>query len=424
MSEVSADDIGQIQRRVVRVLGISQLFNGLGIAIGVAMAPLAAASTSGSASVGGIASASLVIGTAVSALPLARVAARQGRRAALSLGFGAGAIGSAVAAVSLAAHAWLPMTAAMILFGFSSAASYATRYAATDLARPDRRGSNLAIVIWPTTVGVVAGPNLLSPAEHLSALLGVRPLAGPFFLTGLAFLITTTLVQVGLRPDPLILARSMASASSADAAKPPRPPHKGWGWLPVASLRAQPQVRWCIYAIAVGHAAMIAIMVMAPVDMQQHMLPLATIGMVVSGHLFGMYAPSPVMGWLTDRFSAPKLMIAGLGTVAVAGLVMSAATDRPWLSGIGLFLLGVGWSADVVAGSAILAEQTSTTERPIIQGLNDLVMDVCGVVASIAAGIIVVAASFGALSLATTALIVILLPLQVRIFARNRRQEA
>ncbi len=412
----------RVQRRVVRVLAVGQLFNGLGIAVGVAMAPLAAASVSGSATIGGIASASLVAGTAVSALPMARVASRHGRRPALSLGFGCGAVGSAIAALSLAGHAWLPMIAGMVLFGFSSSASYATRYAATDLARPDRRGSDLAIVVWPTTVGVVIGPNVLAPAQHLAAAWQLAPLAGPFIVTGLAFTITAGLVIAGLRPDPLLLARSLADPGPAAAPRPPR--GRSGGWLPLTSLRALPRVRGCIYAIALGHAVMIGIMVMAPVSMQQRMVPLATIGMVVSGHLFGMYALSPVMGWLTDRLGAPVVILAGLVLAAIAALIMFGAGMHPWLSGLGLFLLGVGWSADVVAGSAMLTQHTPAAERPVMQGLSDLVMDVCGVIASLLAGVIVADASFGTLSLAAVALIAALLPWQMRILARNGGQAA
>lgn len=413
MTSGSAVQAHEAQRRAVRVLAIGQFFNGLAVAIGVAMAPLAAARLSGSALIGGLASSCMVTGTAISALPLARMASRYGRRLALTIGFGLAAFGTAIAVIAASAHAWLPLLAGILVSGAGSAASYATRYAATDLAEPSRRGSALALVVWPTTGGVVLGPNLLAPAERLSAAIGLAPLAGPFVIAGFGFAMSTALVFIWLRPDPLLLARSMASTASPGEAAPD-------GGLPgtrrpLAAMLASPRIRWCIYALAAGHAVMIALMVMAPVNMQEHMFPLSMIGMVVSGHLFGMYAFSPAVGWLTDRYGAPSLLLAGLVTMAVAALLsLAAGAGHPLLMAVSLFLLGVGWSSDVVAGSALLTNVAPITDRPVVQGVSDLAMDLGGALAGLTAGLVVSALSFGALTLAAVGLVAVLLPFQLR----------
>lgn len=407
---ITAGQARQAQRRVVRVLAIGQFFNGLAIAIGVAMAPLAAARLSGSAWIGGLASTCLVTGTAISALPLARIASRYGRRSALTIGLGLAVFGSAIAVIAASAHAWLPLLAGILTSGAGSAASYATRYAATDLAEPSRRGSALALVVWPTTGGVVLGPNLLAPAERLSATVGLTPLAGPFAVAGFGFAISTALMFIWLRPDPLLLARSVASQEGATALGGQPGTRR-----PLAAMLASPRIRWCIYALAAGHAVMIALMIMEPVTMQQHMFPLSTIGMVVSGHLFGMYAFSPVVGWLTDRFGAPSLLVAGLVTMSVAALLgLAAGAGHPLLIAVSLFLLGVGWSGDVVAGSALLTDVAPIADRPVVQGVSDLAMDVGGALAGLAAGLVVSVLSFGALALAVVGLVAVLLPFQMR----------
>lgn len=413
---ITAGQARQAQRRVVRLLAIGQFFNGLAVAIGVAMAPLATARLSGSAWIGGLASTCLVAGTAISALPLARIASRYGRRLALTIGLGLAAVGSAIAVTAASAHAWLPLLAGILISGVGSAASYATRYAATDLAEPSRRGSALALVVWPTTGGVVLGPNLLAPAERLSGTVGLAPQAGPFAVAGLGFAISTALVFIWLRPDPLLLARSVASqdaVASQDGvtALGGQPGTR----RPLAAMLASPRIRWCIYALAAGHAVMIALMIMEPVTMQQHMFPLSTIGMVVSGHLFGMYAFSPVIGWLTDRFGAPSLLVAGLVTMSFAALLgLAAGAGHPLLIAISLFMLGVGWSGDVVAGSALLTDVAPIADRPVVQGVSDLAMDVGGALAGLAAGLVVSLLSFGALALAVVGLVAVLLPFQMR----------
>ncbi len=410
---ITAALASQAQRRAVRTLAIGQFFNGLAVAIGVAMAPLAATKLSGSASIGGLASTCLVTGTAIAALPLARMASRYGRRPALTVGFGLAASGSAIAVIAASAHSWPPLLAGTLISGVGSAASYATRYAATDLAEPSRRGSAVALVVWPTTGGVVLGPNLLVPAERLSGAVGLAPLAGPFAVAALGFAASTALVFLRLRPDPLLLARSMAPNPSQEKAT--RSGGPTGIRRPLAAMLASPQIRWCIYALAVGNAVMIALMVMAPVNMQQHMVPLTTIGMVVSGHLFGMYAFSPVIGWLTDRFGAPSLLLAGFVITAVAALLsLAAGAGHPLLVAVSLFLLGVGWSSDVVAGSALLTNLAPIADRPVVQGVSDLAMDVAGALAAVTAGIVVSALSFGTLTLVAAGLVAVLLPLQMR----------
>jgi MFS family permease len=69
-----------------------------------------------------------------------------------------------IAAVVL--ELFLLLLVGALLFGFATAANLQARYAATDLATPERRGRALALVVWATTVGAVAGPNLTSQAQR------------------------------------------------------------------------------------------------------------------------------------------------------------------------------------------------------------------------------------------------------------------
>lgn len=390
---LAAPEVRRVQRRVVGSLVVVQLLSGVGVATGVALGALVAAAVSGSSTIGGLASTSSVIGVAVSAMPLARVAVRFGRRRSLALGFACGALGSAIVALSIWSGRWPPLLLGMLLFGCSSTAGYATRYAATDLAEPARRASQLALVVWPGTVGVVLGPNLADSTQRLAGLVGMTTLSGPFLFATLAFAAAALLVLAGLRPDPLRLARSLAQLPTA--------PGRRQGWWPAETLRRSIHVRWALAGIAVNHAAMIAVMVMAPVDMREQHASLSAIGMVISGHLAGMFVLSPVFGWLADRFGAPRLLLAGtLATAAAALLIDAGAAGRPSLIAAGLFVLGLGWSCSVVSGSSLLTEHALLDERPAVQGLSDLTMDVLGAGASLGAGVVVALASFAALTVA------------------------
>ena len=391
---MASDVARRAQRRTVGFLMVVQVLSGLGVATGVTLGALAGGAISGSDTVGGLAATASTVGVAASAIPVARVASRYGRRSRLALGFACGALGSFTAVVAVWSHRWPLLVAGMLLFGCSSTAGYATRYAATDLAEPGRRASQLALVVWPATIGVVLGPNLVDSVQRVSRLFGVADLAGPFIFAGLAFAAAATLVLAGLRPDPLLLARALAPAPRVE----PSAPRPSGGWLPVQSLRRSPQVRWALAGIALNHVAMIAIMVMTPLDMQRQGTPLAGIGMVVSGHLAGMYLLSPAFGWLADRVGAMRGLAAGTAMTAGAAAVMAASAGRPAVTAAGLFLLGVGWSCAVVAGSSLLSEHALPEDRVGVQGLSDLTMDVLGALAAVGAGIVVSIASFGVMA--------------------------
>ena len=83
---------------------------------------------------------------------------------------------------------------------------------------------------------------------------------------------------------------------------------------------------------------------------------LTVIGLVISLHIVGMFAFSPITGWCVDRFGARWVALAGALTLVVATLL---ASSSPMGSSsrltLGLFLLGLGWSGTYVSASSALA---------------------------------------------------------------------
>jgi hypothetical protein len=200
-SDTAADthtDTAAVQRRVLAVLAATQVLGGVGMATALAVSTLVATRISGSELVGGAALTCVVLGAAGAALVVSRVAARRGRRPALSLGYGVGALGAATAAVAVAAGSAAVMLAGLVLAGAATAAGLTARFAATDLAPADRRARALALVVWSTTVGAVAGPNLAGPVQALAGRLGVEPATGPFWLCAAAFALAAAGTAGGL----------------------------------------------------------------------------------------------------------------------------------------------------------------------------------------------------------------------------------
>lgn len=392
---LTAEDVPAIQRRTVGVLAGSQVLGGIAVAGSVAAGSLIAASVSGSEGVAGLAQTFGVLGAAIFALPLARIALSRGRRASLALGYGLGAAG---ALVVIAGALWSSIYVVLLgcLFvGVASASGYQARYAAVDLAADDKRGRQLSYVVWAATIGAVLGPNLLEPSGMLGSALGFPELAGPYIVTAVTLAAAVAILVIFLRPDPYLLAAKLRAAVDKTAQKEFAKPRLRDG---IGHLKTNPGALLGMITIAIGHVAMVMVMVMTPIYMAHVDVTLTLIGLVISVHVAGMYALSPVVGWGVDKFGRMRIVYTGIAILLLSCVVAGLSpADNVVMLGIGLFLLGLGWSCTLISGSTLLVDDVGPVERPSVQGLSDLVMNGAGAVGGAIAGVIVAFSSYSVL---------------------------
>ncbi len=386
-------EVERVQRRTLWTLVAAQSLGGLGITIGIAVAAVLAEDISGSASLAGLVQTAQVLGAAVASFLLAHLMGRRGRRPGLALGYLLGAGGAALCVVAGALDSFSLLLVGAVLLGSTVAANAQSRYAATDLAKPSQRARALSLVVWATTVGAVLGPNLTGPSGSLASDLGLPRLTGPFLFAVVGILLAALVIGLLLRPDPLLVAREAALAAQVG-------PRTGTHWSRVSRVaREHRGVAAGVAALALAHAVMVAVMVMTPLHMHHGGATLEIIGVVVSGHVLGMFALSPLVGWGADRFGRPAMLLAGAGIFLVS-LVLSGVSPEgasPQI-GLGLFLLGLGWSLCTVAASTLLSESAPSDARTDIQGAADLVMGVVAAAAGALAGVIVGTFGFPALN--------------------------
>lgn len=376
-----------LQDKTVKVLATAQVLNGVGVAGTVAAGSLLVASITDSETLAGLAQTSSVLGAAALALPLARLTARGGRRLALSVGFIAGVIGSLCAIVGGAEKNIYLMLTGTFLVGAASAAGYQARFAAVDLATNETRAKQLSFVVWGSTVGAVAGPNLMEPAGNLAENLNLPRLVGPYVVSATTLLLATLVIQFFLRPDPFLSAQKQSGITE----KP-----KGATRVALTHIRSNPKALFAILSIAIGHVAMVSVMVMTPVHMAHVDVTLTIIGLIISIHVLGMYAFSPVVGALSDRLGRVRVIQIGVMTLLLSTVVSGfAAADDAITLGIGLFLLGLGWSCTLIAGSAFLTESVDPQLKTSSQGASDLVMNLSGAAGGAIAGVIIGTLSYG-----------------------------
>ncbi len=389
------------QRRIVRVLGIAQVLNGVGVAGTVAAGSLLVASITKSEGLSGLAQTTSVLGAAVMALPLARLTQNGGRRLALTVGYSVGVIGAILAIFGGAQGILFFMLLGAFMVGAASASGYQARFAAIDLATPENRSKNLSFVVWGSTIGAVTGPNLMEPSGKFAEIFGLPKLVGPYFIAATTLFFAVVVIQLFLKPDPYLTANKTEDGQSQKKRETTR--------AALAHIREYPVALFAIASVAIGHLAMVSIMVMTPVHMAHFDVTLRIIGFVISVHVLGMYAFSPIVGSISDKIGRIKTIQIGILILIASALISGLAPHHDSFTlGIGLFLLGLGWSFTLIAGSTLLSETVSIDMRPSTQGASDLVMNLMGAGGAAVGGVIIGLFSYAALCYAT-ALVVIAL---------------
>ena len=407
-----------VQKRTVRLLAAAQILGGIGVGVSVSIGSLLAESVARSETYAGLARTATTAGAALAGVPLALLAQRRGRRTALSSGWLAAAAGGVVLVTSAVTMSIPLLVLGMLLFGVGSATNQQSRYAAADLAPPHRRARALSIVVWSTTIGSVIGPNLARPGANVASVLHLPPLAGAFVLATLGTALASLLLWARLRPDPLVLAReqlqraegvepSSEPSENADSREGGAPGPKG-GTLRAGleHLRHSPRAGFAFLTVVVANTVMGAVMTMTPVSMSQDGATLTVVGVTISGHLLGMYAFSPVVGWLADRIGHLPTALIGQAVFIASALLSGFSRGSVGLVTAGLFLLGLGWSFSLVAGSAMLSDATPGGLRPTVQGTTDTAMNLVAAVGAGLAGPLMGSVGFGGLN-AVAALLVL-----------------
>lgn len=400
-----------VQRRTVLVLSLGQVLGGIAFGATVSLGALLAADISGSDALSGLATASVTLGAALCAIPLARLAARLGRRRALTLGNLFALVGIAVVILAASVRVFPLLLVGILLIGAGNAGNLQSRFAATDLAAPQHRGRDLSIVVWSTTIGGVAGPLLLGPGEVVGHAIGMPPQTGSYVFSFVAQCAALVLYLVALRPDPLLAAQRLATQAAAATG--------------TAAVDRPRVARYAIFAIAGSHVVMASVMAMTPVHLS-HMAHgahgaaatpadvSALVGITIALHVGGMYALSPVFGVLADRWG--RLRVVLLGQVLLGGALAFAVFTgtEAWGVMVALILLGLGWSAATVAGAALLTEASAPELRTRRQGRSDSLMSLSAAAGSVLAGIVLSNFQYAGLGIAASVLvlaIVVLSPL-------------
>lgn len=385
---LSADERAAVQRRVLRVLTASQVVGAAALGAAVTVGAFVVQGILGDDTPwAGLATATVVTGTAFMAQGLSRRMRTRGRRAGLTLGYALAATGGLVAALGAERGSLGVFLLGLFLYGNGQASNLLSRYAAADLAEPERRSRDMSRVVFASTFGAVLGPVLIVPAERAGeAWLGLGRYTGPWLLGAAFFAGALAVTAALLRPDPLVAAGGLATGTPAASER-----------VSVArSMRvvgASRGATLALVAMAVSQAAMVGVMTMTPVHMKLHGHEDLS-SLVVSVHIAGMFAFSPLVGRFTDRAGRLPAIQVGAVLLLAATLVAAASGDVELALFPSLWLLGIGWNFGLIAGSSLLTESVPARERVAVQGTADLFMSLAGGLAGFASGFVRQAVGF------------------------------
>jgi MFS family permease len=397
MTDVGSDAVSEFDlaavRKRTRLALIGSVFPaGMGMTATFAATSLAAKEITANDGLATLAATMTAIGGAIAAVPLGRYMNEHGRRAGLMRAWLIGAAGAAVAFVGVIAELYSLLVIGGIGVGMGQAASLAARYSAADLAPEDRKASEIGIVMWAGSIGSVLGPTVaLGGTGWVAAnLLGLDELAGPYLMGTLVFVAAALIVTTFLRPDPLHVAKQLGNATET------KRPTLAESFKKLFTNRL---ATIAVFATAVGQGVMVSVMTVTPLHMDDGAHEKTVIGLVISLHVVGMYFFAPVVGWLVDRVRT-ELMVAAAGLILFTGAEIASHTDPEDSLGVfvGLFLVGLGWSFSMIAGSALLSSVFPVEERASVQGAADFTMITFGATGGILGGIVVEATGYHTLS--------------------------
>jgi MFS family permease len=397
----------RVQKRTLTVVLISQILGGAGLAAGITVGALLAQEMLATDNLTGLPTALFTVGSALAAFLIGRFTQRWGRRVGLGIGFACGGLGALGVVAAAASDSVALLFPSLFIYGAGSATNLQARYAGTDLALPAQRGKAISVAMVSTTLGAVAGPNLVEPLGEVATTLGLPPLSGPFLLAGAAYFAAGSAFFLLLKPDPFLLARRLHAATSGSGTSRaiPKP---GAGVYVGAAVMVLTQI------------AMIGIMTVTPVHMRAHHHSLGDVGLVIGIHVGAMFLPSLVTGALVDKIGRIPMAAASGVTLLLAGITAAIIPgDSLSLLILALALLGIGWNFGVISGTALVVDATVPENRPRTQGTIDVLVALGGATGGAMSGVVMATTDYATLAFGGGVLALLLIP--VLLWARRDR---
>ena len=397
-------------RRNTVLLAVAQGLTYASAPVLIAVGVVAAAELGGRESAAGLLIAVYFVSAALGAFVVGRWMDRVGRRPGLLVGHVLIGLGGVMAALVTGAGSLVGLLGSSVLFGAGAGAALLGRGAVADMYPPTRRGRAVGMMLAASTVGAVGAAPLVAAVQAFAASHGWDRLVLPWLLVP-AFEVAALGCVAAIRPDPRDLA--VATDEPTGRARSRR------------ELLSISPFRVAIVSGAIGQAAMVSVMGVAPIVVHDHGHGDLAVSGVLSAHFLGMFALMPAVGAALDRWGRKRGLVAA-AVVSAIGAPAGALGSAPVVTGLGLFLVGLGWAGAYLGSTTVVSDVTGRSERASALGLLDLIVSASSAVGALMGGMLLEAGGFSILTLvvATLFLPVLALVLPLREPAPGRWSSA
>jgi MFS family permease len=406
-----ANAIPPLIKRNTALFASAQALQGSGTQMVTALGAVTVLEITDSALLAGVGVSMLQLARIAISYPLGKLADTYGRKPAMLAGLFLGLAGAPILALTpIFESIWMFVLGAFVI-GLGVGATQQLRVAVTDMFPANRRGEALGYLLTGSLLGTFVAPALIGTSSWLAPSLGINELSMPWLLTPL-LIVPTVFAVLAVRPDPRDIALNLSTywpnvTETVRAAK---------GRMSFREfVQSRPRLTAAVcYMPAQGVMSMMMATTPLVLTRSGHSLPL--ISLAVSIHVFGMFAFSIPLGRLVDRAGRTKVIWGGLATSA-AGALLVPVTELYGIISLGIFLVGVGWSATFVAATAIIADTTPVQQRGRAIGLNDMMAAMFTIGLPLTGGW--VADQLGLMALGVFGGLIVLLPLPLLLRLRE-----
>jgi MFS family permease len=308
---------------------------------------------------------------------------RAGRKRVLILGGILTSISMAAAGLLFLAKDVTGLLASFLLYGIGNAILGQNRVAMADMYEDSRMGTAVGYLYTSSIFGSILLIPVVMLLGPISSSLGIS-LNALMWFAGASAILFSVGASAFLKPDTQEIAVRLkgthpkaADGSHSNSSMPLRSP-------PVITAFVVSALCWGI---------MVAMMSLLSLHMSHNGISMTLITAAITFHVIGMYALSLPLGKMVDRLGSKKFMIVGSVLTGLGGLLTPLTTDYYAIS-LGIFLVGVGWSASTVSTTALIANATDVSIRGRVLGLNDMVTGIASATAPFAGGVVIAAEGF------------------------------
>jgi MFS family permease len=387
----------QIVRRNTILLTGAQAAIQMAFPVMLVVGGVASSELTGNDGATGVLWALYFVSAASGAFVIGRWMDRVGRRPGLVAAYAIAGVSGIACAVAVSLESYPMLLLAGIPFGVSLGGANLGRGAVADMYPPERRGRAIGWMLAAGTIGAVGSPLLVAVLQSFARDRSLDPLVLPWVLVPVGAIAAISCV-LAVRPDPKDLAVATEQAVGG------RRPRELLGLRPF---------RTAVVAAAIGQMAMVGIMGVTPSALHALHHGDTAISIVISTHIAGMFALGPAIGWWMDRVGRRWALVGGCLASIAGALVCSTQTSAQTV-GLGLFVIGIGWSATFLGATAVISDVTAPDERAGALGFTDLVVSLSSAAAGLAGGMILESFGYRPLGLSVAIVVATVLVLVVR----------